>query len=191
MKIKMAKNSLFAVLLRSPWWVSMLLVLVFGLLSFALLPKAYVPFGLLGTMPFLVIGLIAASRQWDLPSTAAVADMLAKATAMPWREFADALDAAYRAQGYTVTRLHGKAADMQLSKDGQATLVAAKRWKAANHGVEALRDLAAAKEIQSAAACVYISIGGVTDTAQQFANAQGITLMADVALAQLLLQAAK
>lgn len=191
MKFKMAKNSLFAVLLRSPWWISMLLVLVFGLLSFALLPKAYVPFGLLGTAPFLVIGLIAASRQWDLPSTAAVADMLAKATAMPWREFADALDAAYRAKGYTVTRLHGKAADLQLMKDGQATLVAAKRWKAANHGVEALRELTAAKETQSAAACTYISIGGVTETAQQFAKAQGITLVAGLALAELLLQAAK
>ncbi|WP_367847978.1 restriction endonuclease [Rhodoferax sp. WC2427] len=191
MKLKMAKNSLFAVLLRSPWWVSMLLVLVFGLLSFALLPKAYIPFGLLGTLPFLVIGVIAASRQWDLPSSAAVADTLAKATAMPWRDFADALDAAYRAKGYTVARLNGKAADLQLSKDGQTTLVAAKRWKAANHGVEALRELAAAKENQSAAACTYISIGGVTDTAQQFAKTQGIALVADVALAQLLLQAAK
>lgn len=191
MKIKMAKNSLFAVLLRSPWWVSMLLVLAFGLVSFALLPKAYVPFGLLGTMPFLVIGLIAASRQWDLPSAAKVNDMLAQATAMPWREFADALDAAYRAKGYTVTRLNGKVADLQLLKDGQTTLVAAKRWKASNHGVEALRELAAAKEAQSAAACVYISIGGVTDTAEQFAKAQGITLLADAALAQLLLQAAK
>ncbi|WP_295955943.1 restriction endonuclease [Rhodoferax sp.] len=191
MKLKMAKNSLFAVLLRSPWWVSMLLVLVFGLLSFALLPKAYIPFGLLGTMPFLVIGVIAASRQWDLPSTAKVNDMLAQATAMPWREFADALDAAYRAKGYTVARLNGKAADLLLSKDGQTTLVAAKRWKAANHGVEALRELAAAKEAQSAAACVYISIGGVTDTALQFAKERGITLVADVALAQLLLQAAK
>ncbi|BDT69665.1 hypothetical protein os1_38570 [Comamonadaceae bacterium OS-1] len=191
MKLKMAKNSLFAVLLRSPWWVSMLLVLVFGLLSFALLPKAYIPFGLLGTMPFLVIGVIAASRQWDLPSSAAVADTLAKATAMPWRDFADALDAAYRAKGYTVARLNGKAADLQLSKDGQTTLVAAKRWKAAIHGVEALRDLAAAKETQNAAACTYISIAGVTDTAEQFAKAQGITLVADVALAQLLLQAAR
>jgi restriction system protein len=191
MKLKMAKNSLFAVLLRSPWWISMLLVVLFGLASFALLPKAYVPFGVMGALPFLVIGLMAASRQWDLPSTAAVAETLAQAGAMPWRTFADALDAAYRANGYTVTRLNGKAADLQLLKDGQATLVAAKRWKAANHGVEALRELVADKEAQSAAACVYISIGGVTDTAQQFAQAQGITLVADVALAQLLLQAAK
>jgi restriction system protein len=142
-------------------------------------------------LPFLVISVVAAQRQWNLPNPQRVADTLAQASAIPWRDFADTLDAAYRAKGYTVTRLHGKAADLQLLKDGRTTLVAAKRWKAANHGVEALRELAAAKDIQSAAACIYISIGGVTDTAQQFAQTQGITLVADVALAQLLLQAAK
>nr|WP_315245713.1 restriction endonuclease [uncultured Albidiferax sp.] len=191
MKFKLAKNSLFAILLRSPWWISMLLVLVYGLAVTAILPKEYIVFGMIGVLPFLVISVVAAQRQWNLPNPQRVADTLAQASAMPWRDFADALDAAYRAKGYTVSRLNGKAADLQLLKDGQTTLVAAKRWKAAIHGVEALRDLAAAKEAQSAIACIYISIAGVTDTAEQFAKAQGITLVADVALAQLLLQAAK
>lgn len=191
MKFKLAKNSLFAILLRSPWWISMLLVLLYGLAAVAILPKEYVIFGMVGTLPFLAIGVVAAKRQWGLPNPQRVADTLAQASTMPWRDFADGLDAAYRANGYTVTRLNGKAADLQLLKDGQTTLVAAKRWKAANHGVEALRDLAAAKESHNAAACIYVSITGVTDTAQQFAQAQGITLVADVALAQLMLQAAK
>ena len=171
--------------------INQVLVVGYGALVAAVLPKDYVVFGMVGVLPFLVIGIVAAQRQWNLPRPERVADMLAKAAAMPWREFADALDAAYRAKGYTVTRLHGKAADLQLLKDGQTTLVAAKRWKAANHGVEALRELAAAKDTHSAAACVYISIGGVTETAHQLAQQQGITLVADVALAQLLLQAAK
>jgi restriction system protein len=191
MKFKLAKNSLFAILLRSPWWISMLLVLLYGLAATALLPKEYVVFGMVGVLPFLVISVVAAQRQWNLPNPQRVADTLGRANAMPWRDFADTLDAAYRAKGYTVVRLNGKAADLQLSKDGQTTLVAAKRWKAAIHGVEALRDLAAAKEAQNATACIYISIAGVTDTAEQFAKAQGITLVADVALAQLLLQAAR
>lgn len=169
----------------------MLLVLLYGLAAVAVLPKEYVIFGMVGTLPFLVIGVVAAKRQWGLPSPQRVADTLAQASTMPWRDFADALDAAYRANGFTVARLHGKAADLQLLKDGQTTLVAAKRWKAANHGVEALRELAAAKQAQGAAACTYISLTGVTDTAQQFAQEQGINLVADVALAQLLLQAAK
>lgn len=191
MKFKLAKNSLFAILLRSPWWISMLLVLGYGFAVASLLPNEFVVFGMIGVLPFLIISVLAAKRQWNEPNPGRVADTLGKATAMPWREFADALDAAYRANGYTVTRLGSKAADLQLLKDGQTTLVSAKRWKAANHGVDALRDLAAAKESQSAAAGIYISIGGVTETAEQFAKERGITLVADVALAQLLLQAAK
>lgn len=38
MKLKMAEKSLFAILLRSPWWVSFSLVAVFALASKALLP---------------------------------------------------------------------------------------------------------------------------------------------------------
>jgi restriction system protein len=186
MKLKMAKNSLFAVLLRSPWWISMLLVVAFSLVSFVLLPRAYVPFGVMGALPFFVIGLIALQRQWNLPSAARVAELLERAGAMPWRDFADSLDAAYRAQGHMVTRLNGAAADLQLAKDGKNTLVAAKRWKAANHGVEALRDLAAEKERRGADACIYLSAGDVSDKARVFAQEQGIQLVSGTALAQLL-----
>jgi restriction system protein len=41
MKFQMAKNSLFAILLRSPWWASAGLGVVLGLLGAALLPEAY------------------------------------------------------------------------------------------------------------------------------------------------------
>lgn len=190
MKLKMAKNSLFAVLLRSPWWISMLLVLAFGLASAALLPKAYVPFGVMGALPFFVIGLMALYRQWNLPSEARVTELLERAAAMPWRDFADSLDAAYRAQGHMVTRLNLPAADLQLTQDGRSTLVAAKRWKAANHGVEALRDLQAAKERRGDQACIYISLGAVSDKARVFAQEQGIQLVSGTALAQLLKAAA-
>jgi restriction system protein len=186
MKLKMAKNSLFAVLLRSPWWISMLLVLAFGLASAALLPKAYVPFGVMGALPFFVIGLMALQRQWNVPSAARVAELLERAAALPWRDFADSLDAAYRAQGHRVTRLNVPAADLQLEQAGRTTLVSAKRWKAANHGVEALRDLAAEKERRGAAACIYISAGAVSEKARIYAQEQGIELVSGAALAQLL-----
>lgn len=186
MKFKMAKNSLFAVLLRSPWWISMLLVLAFGLASAALLPAAYVPFGVMGALPFLVIGLMAAKRQWAIPSPARVAETLAKAAALPWREFADTLDAAYRAQGYDVERLNTKGADLALRKGGRSTLVAAKRWKAANQGIEALRELATEMQAREVGQGIYISLGGVTENALRFAQAQNIQLVADTALAQLL-----
>ncbi len=183
MKLKMAKNSLFAVLLRSPWWVSMLLVAAFSLVSVAMLPRAYVPFGVMGALPFLVIGLIAAQRQWGQPSPAQVADTLAQAAALPARAFADKLAAAYTAQGFVVTRLNHPAADLQLAKAGFTTLVACKRWKAASHGLEPLRELAAAPGADQR---IYVSVVPVTDKARAFAQAQGIGLVADAELARLL-----
>ena len=52
MKLKMAKNSLFAVLLRSPWWYSVLIVLGMAIAARALLPEPYVVVGIVGTAPF-------------------------------------------------------------------------------------------------------------------------------------------
>jgi restriction system protein len=183
MKFKMAKNSLFAVLLRSPWWVSMLLVAAFSLVSVAMLPRPYVPFGVMGALPFLVIGLVAAKRQWGQPSAAQVEDTLAQAVALSAREFSDKLAASYTAQGFAVTRLHQQAADLQLVKAGFTTLVACKRWKAASHGTESLRELAAAPGADQR---IYVSVVPVTDKAQAFAQAQGIGLLAGPELANLL-----
>jgi restriction system protein len=39
MKLKMSKNSLFAILLRSPWWMSFGLVAAIALAARALLPE--------------------------------------------------------------------------------------------------------------------------------------------------------
>jgi restriction system protein len=41
LKIRMAKNSLFAVLLRSPWWISAAIAVVLAVLALALLPADY------------------------------------------------------------------------------------------------------------------------------------------------------
>ena len=75
-----------------------------------------------------------------------------------------------------------------MVKGPQRTLVSCKRWKAATHGVEALRDLVAAKEAQEARQCIYLSLAPVSDTARRFATAQGVTLLSGNDLARLLLQ---
>lgn len=177
MKLKMSKNSLFAILLRSPWWISMAIVAGFTLLSIALLPKPYVGFGVMGGFPFLIIGIIAARKQWHTPKPARVAEALARAGAMSWRDFSALIEQTYLQQGYAVTRLNSPAADFQVAKGGRATLVSCKRWKAANHGIDALRDLVAAKEAQEAQQCTYLSLVPASDTAQRFASAQGVTLL--------------
>ena len=50
MKLKTAPNSLFAILLRKPWWVSIALVGVIALAARAraLVPQPYVVFGMMG-----------------------------------------------------------------------------------------------------------------------------------------------
>ena len=80
MKFKMAEKSLFAILLRSPWWISFAIAVAFGLASKALLPAQYFVFGALGGLPFVVIGVIAAWRQFSAPSTAHVEGTLAQLT---------------------------------------------------------------------------------------------------------------
>jgi len=187
MKLKMAKNSLFAILLRSPWWMSFGLVAAIALAARALLPEPYVVFGVIGGFPFLVIGIMAAWRQLRAPNPARLAEALQAAGGMSWRDFSDAIEQGFARQGYAVTRLKSPAADFQLDKGGRTTLVSCKRWKAASHGLEPLRDLLAAQTAQGAQGSIYISLGSVTDKARSFAQAQGIVLLPENELAQLIL----
>jgi restriction system protein len=186
MKLKMAKNSLFAVLLRSPWWMSLALVGVFVMASIALLPPQYVGFGVMGGLPFLVIAVMAAWRQWHAPNPAKVAQALEMASAMSWKDFSKQVEQGFVRQGYVVTRLSGGAADFQLTKAERVTLVSCKRWKAASQGVDTLRDLAAAKDAQGAQYAMLISLGAITAQASRYAQAQGLFLMTEPELAQLL-----
>ena len=184
MKWKMSEKSLFAMLLRSPWWISIAVFAGFALLARALLPPAYVWAGLFGGLPFLVIGVIAARRQWLAPKPA----QLERISAMAWRDFAQALTEAYTRQGYVVTAFEGLAADLQLVKAGRTTLVSCKRWKAAKLGVETLRDLVAARQRQDASVCACITLGQLSDTAQTYAKAESVQVIDAEALATLMLK---
>ena len=78
MKWKMAEKSMFAILLRSPWWVSIAIVVAFVLVARAMLPERYVVFGAMGGFPFLVVGLIAAVKQFRAPNPEQVAGVLSR-----------------------------------------------------------------------------------------------------------------
>ncbi len=186
MKLKIAPNSLFAILLRSPWWISILVVAAISLASRTLLPEQYVVFGVLGAIPFLVIGAIAAYQQFQAPSADQVSRTLQNAAAMSWHDFSNALEQAYVQQGYQVSRPGYPAADLLLAKSGRHTLVAAKRWKAGNHGVAPLRALSDARQAQDASSCSYVTLADVGEKTQGFATQNGIELLNGMALARLL-----
>lgn len=172
----MAKNSLFAVLLRSPWWISAAIALVLGLLGFALLPEKYRIFGAVSGLPFAVIAAIAAYRQWHLPGAARVAQTHEAVSKMAWPAFSALLEQAFRRDGYTVQRGTTAGVDFEIERQGRRMLVSARRWKSAHIGLEALRALQAAREAAEARDALFIGLGLVSDNARAFAAAHHIAV---------------
>ncbi|MDH4188801.1 MAG: restriction endonuclease [Betaproteobacteria bacterium] len=189
MKLKMAENSIFAVLLRSPWWISIAVAGGVFLLARWLLAKfSEIPdiYALFVPLPFVVIGVYAGWRQLRAPSEARIAARLEALRAMQWDEFSGAIEEAYRRAGYAVARIAGGPADFELEKAGRKSLLACKRWKAMRTGVEPLRGLHAAAQARDAQECLYVAAGEITDAARAFAAQKGVHLVHGAELATLM-----
>nr|WP_315237199.1 restriction endonuclease [uncultured Limnohabitans sp.] len=191
MKFKMSEKSLFAALLRAPWWVSFLVMLAVALVAGALLPDAYKTAGMLGAFPFLVIGVMAAWRQRNAISASRIQELLEQARDMGWRDFSVLVEEALRQQGFVVARLTDGPADFQIEKNGRVTLVSAKRWKAATVGAEHLRELLAARESRDAFSCTCMSLGIFSQAAIDLANNSPMQLLGSANIAQLMHDGAK
>jgi len=128
MKFKMSEKSLFATLLRAPWWVSFLVMFGVALVAGALLPEAYKTAGMLGAFPFFVIGVMAAWRQRHAISASRIQELVEQARGMGWRDFSVLIEEALRQQGFVVSRLNDGPADFQIEK------MAASPWSVPNAG---------------------------------------------------------
>ena len=177
--LKLNQNSLFAVLLRSPWWVSLGIASGVFFLARLFVPPVYAAFV---PLPFLVIAGIVIWRRLQRPSARKVAARLEALRALPREEFAETLEQGFRRQGYGVTRI---GIDLQLTKSGRVSLVDCKRWKATRTGVEPLREFHAAGEKSEAQELIYVAVGEVTENARAFARQNNIRLMGDEELARL------
>jgi restriction system protein len=184
-RFKISENSLFAILLRSSWWIGFAIAAAMLLLVRMFVPEAYVVPASSLSLPFFVIGAITGWKQFQRPGTARVAATVETVKAMPWREFSARVEQAYSREGYSVTRLSG-AADFKLVKMGKITLVCCKRWKAASHGLEPLRELDTRREAENAHDALYVALGGVTDNARDFIGKHRIRLLEDQELTGLL-----
>ena len=181
MKWKVAENSLFAVLMRSPWWVSILVAAgVFGAVRY-FLPEIYAA---AGGLPFLVIGIVAGWKQLRAPSAKKIAAALDALRQTSWEEVARALEAGFKREGYEVTRTEG-AADFALDRNARLTLVAAKRWKASRTGVEPLKELAELGQKRGAEACWYLCAGEMTQNARTYARDKAVKVVEGAELAAL------
>ena len=184
----MNKNSLFAVLLRSPWWVSLLAAEATGVASRFMLVKFEMPepYAIFVALPFIVIGCVAGWRQLRAPSSERIAATLDALRLLSWDEFSAALEEAFRRDGYSVNRLQIAGADLELTKAGRVSLVVGKRWKVARAGVEPLRELDAARDAREAHDCIYVAAGEITENARAFAAQKNIRLLHDAELAKFL-----
>lgn len=185
MKFRMAPNSLFAILLRQPWWVSLAIAVVFAAACFALLSRETAPFAAVGALPFAGLAVIALKRQWGRPSSRQVEAVVEALSRIGWEEFRRLLEQAYTRDGWQVERLTG-AADLRLRKAGQQLLVGARRWKAARHGEESLVALRGAMVSFDASSAQYLALGELSPQAQRFARENGIAVCHAEDLAHLL-----
>ncbi len=179
MKLEMNENSLFAILLRKPWWLSAAIAAGVFALARIWLPPLYAAFV---PLPFIVIAVYAGWQQLRAPSATRVAEGIAVLRAMSWQEFSFALEAAFRREGYEVSRFSGPQADFQLTRAGRTSLVAAKRWKATRTGIEPLRELQAAGLAAEGQELIYVATGEVTDSARRFAGEKSIRILSDAEL---------
>jgi restriction system protein len=175
MKWKMSDRSMFAVLLRSPWWVSFVVVAAISLASSALLPNEYKLMGALCSFPFAVIGVMAAWRQRSHLSPSQAGALQSALANMNWREFSPLLSQAFMRQGYTVTAFTNGAGDFILTRQGQTTLVCAKRWKAAAWGIDNLQTLLSESESHSASQMICVSLQAMPNTLKSFATQHRVT----------------
>jgi len=153
-------------------------------LAQVLFAGAVAPYGIYAALPFLVIGCVAGWKQLRAPSAEQIAANLEAIRALSWDEFSAALEAAFRRDGYTVSRLNIAGADLELAKSGRVSLVACKRWKVARTGIEPLRELEAVREAREAHESWYVAAGEITDTARAFAAGRNLRLLDGAELAQ-------
>jgi len=178
----MAKQTLFSILLRSPWWLSAVVAIVLFTATRQFLPGIV---ALAVALPFLALAAYSGWRQLREMSVTDAAGMLGKLRAMSWENFSLVIGEAFRRDGYSVIEGITGAVDFELHKNGRVTVVSCKRWKVAHTGIEPLRELYAARRAREAHESIYVAAGDFTPNARGYAAEKRITLLHGAALAHM------
>jgi restriction system protein len=174
--IRPHRRSLFAVLLRQPWWVSASVGIGIGVAASALAPADWRGVMLMTGLPFLVIAGVAAVRGFGAPTAAEVQGTAQALRALGWPAFAQQLHEAFERDGWTVQRVDAPSHDFRLERGGKLMLVAARRWKSASLGIEPLRALQAARAAEPGADALCIALGVPSDAARRYAAGERIAV---------------
>jgi restriction system protein len=178
----MAQDTLFNILRRQPWWISVLVAVVIFWIAYAIFPPV-APFV---ALPFAVLAVYIAVVQWRSGTPTDVGPRLAELRAMSWETFSAAITDAYRRKGYTVSQSNGRGYDMKLVRNGEVTLLQCRRWKVNQVGEGPLRELARAIETSEARRGISVAAGEFSGPARAFAANEPIALVSGAGLVELM-----
>jgi restriction system protein len=177
----MAKQTLFHLLSRQPWWVTLAVAFVVFWIAYGIFPPV-APFV---ALPFVVLGAYIAFIQFRKGSPGNVDERLDELRSLTWEAFSAAVTVAYRKQGYTVLPPDGAGYDFKLVRDGRTTLLQCRRWKVNQVGEGPVRELAHAVERGDAARGICIAAGEFSAPARKFAAGEPVTLVSGRDLTEL------
>lgn len=180
----MSQNSLFAILLRSPWWYSALIGFVFIAISLAFFGGQYLLLGIFGAIPFFGVAGHVGYKQSKLPSQKRVSEVEAQARGMRSSQIAQKIAQSYTDARFDSEVFKGDAADLMLIRGNRTYLLCTNRFKVGNTGVEPLKQLVAAGEKAEATGYLYVALGGVSAAAKDYAEQNDVELIQASRLAQ-------
>lgn len=177
----MARETLFHILSRQPWWLSALV----ALLLFGITQLVWPPVAFFVALPFLILAAYIGFKQMRGTAVVDPGPQLEVLKGMSWENFSLVVAEAYRRQGYTVTEALDAAYDFELVKNGRRTLLAARRWKVNSVGEGPLKALAAAVDRSDASNGICIAAGEFSANARSYAATSPVSLVSGVELVQL------
>ena len=184
MKFKMAQGSLFAVLMRSPWWYSVLIALLVVAIGLVLVGGKYLILGIATALPFIGIATYSAYSQSQRPGMKRVLEVEQAARKMPVAELAKTIADNYEKINFDVIAFKGDEAELELERGMHKFLLSCKRFKAAKTGIEPLKKLTTAGEKHEVSGYLYVALGEISANALAYAQKNNIELIQAEALAE-------
>ena len=169
----MAQETLFSILARQPWWVTLLV----GFGVFALARQVFEPIAPFMALPFVVLAIYIGYKQWRGGSHVDAGERLTALRAMAWDEFSGVVTEAYRREGYAVALSTAAGYDFTLTKNGRLTLLQCRRWKVNQVGAGPVRELASAVDGGDAYNGICIAGGDFSAPARELAKHEPVTLV--------------
>ncbi|MGH1360298.1 MAG: restriction endonuclease [Burkholderiaceae bacterium] len=173
----MAENSLFAMLMRAPWWASLGIASALVALSFAILPTDYVVFGLAAAVPFIVIAVLVLWKLAKQPRAAVVEAIDQRVRGLNAKAFGAELTQGFESTGHIVQAVKSDSVDLVVTKGWRVTVVSFRKWKAAHVGADPLKALFEARDQHEANGAMAVVLGDLSAPAAKFAEANNIQIL--------------